>query len=781
MKKVFVGAIISFFATFAAASVDLTILTKVEQTDHKWIKPCITIKNSSTNNIQLQGKIVKYYFYAINLDYTALQFATWSCPANGVTIRVIPYTPEYTGGAKKANFVFEMKFTQSTIINKNSTLGEFKYGFHMPDWRVFYEDDDWSYYPTTNYTQNNNVPIFDGTTLYWGNPPPAPAGGPTITKAAWADPNPVPGTTTDPGTTTTLNVTATGTGTLIYTWSLAATPPPPAPVTFSPQNGSSLGYQTIAYFTKAGSYAFTVEVTDLVGGTPATSTTSIVVVNQKLTSISVLPTSATVSVSGTQLFTATALDQFGANLTPQPTSYSWSVTGGGTIGSGLFTAGATAGGPYVVSAAGGGVSGTASVTVSGGSAPTKLDTAKMKIKHVIIIMQENRSFDNYFGTYGKGSNGYPSDITPHKNPTNEYDFPHFSGHASTILSHIDVAHNRLDSSGFIINAGTIPHHEQIVGYHDASQIPNYWKLADDFVLQDSLFEPCASFSLPAHLCMVSGWTADSTSAAGWQTSLDVFGPPTGGYGWTDITHLLHNAPTLFSLPEVKWAYYTVEKWDTACSSCDSLCGMINLGTPLSLYGGYWNPLPSFKTVKTNGQLGNITPVADFFKALNQGNVPAVTWVADPAQEVSEHADGGANIDIRYGQQYVTTVINEIMKHPQTWDSCAIFLSWDDWGGFYDHVIPPPQPDGYGYGLRVPGLVISPYALKGHIDHQALSHDAYLKFIEDLFLKGNRINNSFDGRPSVRENLQAGDLLNDFDFTAPVSRTGYPMKCRPDLP
>jgi phospholipase C len=102
-----------------------------------------------------------------------------------------------------------------------------------------------------------------------------------------------------------------------------------------------------------------------------------------------------------------------------------------------------------------------------------------------------------------------------------------------------------------------------------------------------------------------------------------------------------------------------------------------------------------------------------------------------------------------------------------WDSTVIFLSWDDWGGFYDHVV-PPQVDQNGYGLRVPGMVISPYARKGFIDHQTLSQDAYVKFIEDLFLGSQRIDPATDGRPDprpdVRENMpQAGNLLLDFNF------------------
>ena len=111
--------------------------------------------------------------------------------------------------------------------------------------------------------------------------------------------------------------------------------------------------------------------------------------------------------------------------------------------------------------------------------------------------------------------------------------------------------------------------------------------------------------------------------------------------------------------------------------------------------------------------------------------------------------------ITNGQTYVTGLIDRIMRSPD-WTSTAIFLAWDDWGGFYDHVR-PPTVDCQGYGLRVPGLLISPYARQGYIDHQTLSFDAYLKFIEDDFLGGARIDPKTDGRPDprpdVRENAQ----------------------------
>jgi phospholipase C len=177
--------------------------------------------------------------------------------------------------------------------------------------------------------------------------------------------------------------------------------------------------------------------------------------------------------------------------------------------------------------------------------------------------------------------------------------------------------------------------------------------------------------------------------------------------------------------------------------------------------GIWNPLPDFDTVKQNGEIANVQTLSNYFKAARSGTLPAVSWI-NPTGAVSEHPPGL----VTAGQAYVTKLVNAAM-HGKDWKSSAIFVSWDDWGGFYDHVT-PPSVDENGYGLRVPGLVISPYARKGYIDHQTLSFDAYAKFIEDDFLGGRRLDPANDGRPDprpdVRENESIlGTLVRDFNF------------------
>jgi phospholipase C len=136
----------------------------------------------------------------------------------------------------------------------------------------------------------------------------------------------------------------------------------------------------------------------------------------------------------------------------------------------------------------------------------------------------------------------------------------------------------------------------------------------------------------------------------------------------------------------------------------------------------------------------------------------------PGDGVSEHPQSSRGVAA--GMAHVTRLVNSVMRGPD-WDSSAIFITWDDWGGFYDHVV-PPLADENGYGLRVPGLLVSPYARRGFVDHQTLTFDAYLKLIEDRFLDGQRLDPSTDGRPDARPVVREampllGDLALAFDF------------------
>ncbi len=435
-----------------------------------------------------------------------------------------------------------------------------------------------------------------------------------------------------------------------------------------------------------------------------------------------------------------------------------------------------------------------------------------KIHHVVVIMQENRSFDSYFGTYPGADGirmrrGVPTACLPDprnggcRRPYHDASDVNGGGPHGAVNASADVDGGRMD--GFLAQAVSTPHHcrdvnaprcspsgaREVLGYHDGREIPNYWTYASQFVLQDHLFAPTTSWSLPQHLFMVSEWSAIcrepgdamsctneaskpvlppdfKTAARRRATHSRALKPP--DYAWTDLTYLLH-------AHQVSWGYYVVAGQEPDCAdSTERTCTLRaqDASTP-----GIWNPLPYFDTVKTDAQLANIQPVEHFLAAAAQGTLPAVSWVT-PSGDVSEHPPAS----IAAGQAYVTNLINAVMRGPN-WDSTAIFVSWDDWGGFYDHV-PPPVVDQNGYGLRVPGLVISPYAKRGYVDHQILSHDAYVKFIEDDFLGGARLDPTTDGRPdrrpTVRENSKVlGNLVKDFDFTqaprSPVLLTPHPTR------
>ena len=412
-----------------------------------------------------------------------------------------------------------------------------------------------------------------------------------------------------------------------------------------------------------------------------------------------------------------------------------------------------------------------------------------KIQHVVVIMQENRSFDSYFGTF-PGADGIPmqngvptaclSDpelgtcVRPYHDSADENQ----GGPHTVQAAARDIDGGRMDgfiaetesSMGTTCNAPGKPPcaangPTDVMGYHDQHEIPNYWTYARNFVLQDHMFEPNASWSLPAHLFMVSEWSAlcsqvddpmSCTSDIDKPQSLGLGGTIVArpNYAWTDLTYLLHKH-------NVSWKYYVAEGTEPDCEDDEMTCTLKpqSAGTP-----EIWNPLPFFTTVRQDNELGNIQTIDHFFADVAAGSLPAVSWVV-PNGHVSEHPPALVST----GQAYVTGLIDAIMRSP-LWNSTAIFLAWDDWGGFFDHVV-PPTVDVNGYGLRVPGLVISPYAKQGYIDHQTLSFDAYAKFIEDVFLGSQRIDLETDGRPdprpTVRETVpQLGDLTQDFDFSQP---------------
>ena len=427
------------------------------------------------------------------------------------------------------------------------------------------------------------------------------------------------------------------------------------------------------------------------------------------------------------------------------------------------------------------------------------------IQHVIIIMQENRSFDSYFGTY-PGAHGTPGgvclpiDMTDPKKgcaaPFHDpHDMnaggPHFAGAAQADL---DDGITKTSMDGFVAqqwaSLGTkcskdspacgadrwgILRHDAI-GFHDSREIPNYWAYAQHFVLQDSLFESERSWSLPSHLGLVSEWVAQCTNktvASTCTTANEVSKPGANTqYPWVNLFQLL-------DVNKVSWKYYLGKGSEPDCDDGEMTCAP-HLQVPH--VPSIWNPGPYFSWVKSFPQsyLETHNPSLDqFLIDVNNGALPHVAWIV-PADSYSEHPPNG----VTAGMEFVTSVINAVMQSPY-WHNTAIFLTWDDWGGFYDHVAPPNVDRNQtkypieGYGLRVPGLMISAYAKAGTIDHAVYSFDSFATFFENLFIAGARLNpaemGNPDSRPDIRDAVTTvtfpngatapvGNLLNEFDFT-----------------
>jgi len=426
--------------------------------------------------------------------------------------------------------------------------------------------------------------------------------------------------------------------------------------------------------------------------------------------------------------------------------------------------------------------GGAHLTGISSASPTAGPRGLFKLDHFVFLVLENRSFDHYFGTY-PGADGAPKNacipdpmLGRCVSPYHSGDLTNLGGPHGQASSRIDVDDGKMDGFVRSLSVGPDTHclldrqgpgcaenfgpqgEPDVMAWHNRREIPNYWAYADEFVLHDHMFAPTDSWTLPSHLFLVSAWSAHCETDRPMSCHND--SAQTGGgdkwhlnhanpYAWTDITYLLHEAG-------VSW------KWYNAAGTCvaDACAqeGGNALGTPKAM-----NPLPGFQTVHVDDEMRNIKTHQEFWRDAGQGTLPSVSWVM-PGRGYSDHPSNGA--PVTEAQAFATNVINAVMRGPD-WDSSAVFLVWDDWGGFYDHVR-PPRVDENGYGIRVPSLVISPYAKAGYIDHQTLSFDAYLKLIEDRFLGGARLDPKTmsrpDPRPTVREEVRVlGDLTKDFDF------------------
>ncbi|MEO9169999.1 MAG: alkaline phosphatase family protein [Candidatus Baltobacteraceae bacterium] len=378
------------------------------------------------------------------------------------------------------------------------------------------------------------------------------------------------------------------------------------------------------------------------------------------------------------------------------------------------------------------------------------------IKHVVIIIQENRSVDNFF-------NGFPNADTAttgmsHSGPV--------TLHAVNLGTQVDVDHQhkawlreydggRMDGWDQV---DTLPRQDPDFpyAYVPRDQIEPYWDMAERYTFADRMFQSNTGPTFPAHLYLISGesdftannpnhlettqfaWGCDSPSDARVSVIDEEGIERPGPWPCLDFPTLADTA-----LGEgVTWRYYA---------------------PGLQSLGNIWSAFDAIRHIRYSPEWANVvSPETRVLEDARSGNLPNITWVVPSAQN-SDHAfpekPSATDLSVRsiYGPEWVTSVVNAVGSGP-LWSSTAIFVIWDDWGGWYDHVS-PPQLDRMGLGFRVPLIVISPYAKRHYVSHVQHEFGSLVKLSELAF-----------GLPSLHTTDDRSDALRDcFDFSQPVQR------------
>lgn len=411
-----------------------------------------------------------------------------------------------------------------------------------------------------------------------------------------------------------------------------------------------------------------------------------------------------------------------------------------------------------------GVAGCSQSTTTGGAPPptsSAFDRAESSggyIEHVVIVVQENRSFDDFFATF-PGADGATQGLmktnkgdvyVPLQESRLEFDnlgHEHFSFLLEYDKGKMDGFNlvKRELPKGVKTKAGTYAYR-----YVDPNDIQPYWTMAKQYVLGDHMFTTQSSSSFTAHQDLIAGGTPvgdgdnviDFPSPSAWGCNA----PPgtvtslitaTGRYLRDRGPFPCFSYPTLRDLLDAKglsWLYFT----NTS-------------------HAYVWNAFDAIKAVRKSPEWQNnmVIPETKIYDTIEKSQLPAVSWVIPDALD-SDHP--GLHSDS--GPSWVASVVNAIGESSY-WPSTAIVVVWDDWGGEYDNV-PPPQIDGQGLGMRVPMLLVSAYAREatantpGYISHTQYDFGSILKFIEDNWGLG-RLGTSDVGAKS---------LLDCFDFSKP---------------
>ncbi len=372
-------------------------------------------------------------------------------------------------------------------------------------------------------------------------------------------------------------------------------------------------------------------------------------------------------------------------------------------------------------------------TLPAAAAPVKDASTTTPIKHVVWLMQDNHSFDNYFGTY-PGADGIPSGVCQrvslNRKSTRGCVQPFHLGNAAIEdLSQGPAIQERQYNKGRM--DGFVAAYRRLgqdgtsaMGYYDGTDIPFHWNVADQYVLFDRFFASTAIGSREAYLY----WLAGNAPTA--QTTLK------DSTGYDEL-------PTIFdrlAKRDIAARFY-VENLDEAATRGDAVKRSSQLVKV---------PLLSMKRFQDGGPLaGQVVDLNQYYTDLRNDTLPAVSYIVTTASSEKPPADPAA------GSRTVRKLTSELMKS-SAWSSSAFMWTYDGWGGWYDHVT-PPKVDSRGYGFRVPALLLSPYAKRGVVDHTVLDYTAMLKFIES----------NWQLKPLSTRDKQSAGLASAFDFSAPA--------------
>lgn len=358
------------------------------------------------------------------------------------------------------------------------------------------------------------------------------------------------------------------------------------------------------------------------------------------------------------------------------------------------------------------------------------------VKHFIVLMQEDHTFDNYFGTY-PGADGIPvgtcMPIVPtdakHKTCVEPF---HIGRYPTEDLDEsrrtFNAQYNKGRMDGFIYALNQRNQDGNLaMGHYDGRDLPYYWNLADQYVLFDRFFSSATGGSAMNYMYWVAGVPGSETGQI-----------PSRGYG---------DLPTIFDrLTErgISWKFY-VENYDPTITYRSSPSADTDNRTSQLIRV----PLLNFERFVDDPKLfSQIVDLNEYFRDLEQGTLPAVAYIAP--SDTTEHPPRS----IRAGQRLLKNLIQALMQS-DAWSSSIFMWTYDNWGGWYDHV-PPPRVDKHGYGFRVPALLVSAYARQGYIDSTELDFTSILRFIED----------NWDLAPLADRDARANSIVSALDFSHP---------------